>query len=90
MIEGGALRAGLGVDENEAVSSFHRLAVPEAAGLADPRRAFGNVDNQTLEAIAKAVRAPVVVERALGGRGEGCAERGEDQDRGETTGEATT
>ena len=90
MIEGGAFGLGLGVNENEAVPSFHRLPVPEPVGLSDPGRAFGDVDNQTLEAIAKAVRPPVVGERALGGRREGCADRAEDQDQNEPMGEATT
>ena len=71
MIEGGAPGPGLGVDENEVVAAFNCLAVPEPAGLADPGGAFGDIDNQTLEAIAKAVRPPVVGERALGAAGRG-------------------
>ena len=90
MSEGGALGLSIGIDENEAVPSFHRLPVPEPVGLFDPGRAFGDVHNQTLEAIAKAVRPYVVGERALGGRREGCADRGEDQDQNEAVGKAAT
>ena len=86
VIESGALGTDIGVHKDEVVPSFDRLPVPEAAGFADPGRAFGDVDDQTLEAVSEAVRSLVVGKRALGSRREGCAERGEGQDQGEAMG----
>ena len=83
VIEGGALGLGFGVDEDEVVAALDRLAVPEPGGLVDPGGALGDVDDQTLEALAEAVGSGVVGEGALGGGGEGGEKGGEEEEQGE-------
>jgi hypothetical protein len=65
VIEGWRLGLGVGVDEDELVSAWDGLAIPESVRVSNPLNLFWRIDREALVTIAHRDRARVIRDGAL-------------------------